>query len=175
MRPYIPVNSEGLEKVGLEWYFCIFSNITKVFSWEVKEIISILKELKTRGDGDCHNITAEVEKTVMDSGVKSGLVNVFIPGSTAALTTIEFEEGVVKDLSGAMERLIPKNIPYSHDERWQDGNGYSHVRAALIGPSLTIPFVNGKLQLGRWQQIVLLDFDNRSRNRQYLINILGEK
>ncbi len=107
--------------------------------------------------------------------MSSGLVNVFVPGSTAAVTTIEFEDGVVKDLSKAMERLIPKGIPYQHDERWQDGNGYSHVRAALIGPSLTIPFKNGKLQLGQWQQIVLLDFDNRSRNRQYLINILGEK
>jgi secondary thiamine-phosphate synthase enzyme len=111
---------------------------------------------------------------VRDSGINSGLVTVFIPGSTAAVTTIEFEEGVVEDLSGAMERLIPKNIPYQHNLRWQDGNGYSHVRAALIGPSLTVPFVDGKLQLGRWQQIVLLDFDNRSRNRQYLINILGE-
>ena len=105
----------------------------------------------------------------------SGLVNVFVPGSTAAITTIEFEEGVIYDLAGAMERLIPKNIPYQHDKRWQDQNGFSHVRAALIGPSLTVPFMNGELQLGRWQQIVLLDFDNRSRNRQYLINILGER
>ncbi|MFN3467970.1 MAG: secondary thiamine-phosphate synthase enzyme YjbQ [Candidatus Brocadiales bacterium] len=131
--------------------------------------------MKTRGDGDCHNITAEVEQAVRDSNLGSGLVNVFVPGSTAAITTIEFEEGVVYDLAGAMERLIPKNIPYQHDKRWQDQNGFSHVRAALIGPSLTVPFINGELQLGRWQQIVLLDFDNRSRNRQYLINILGEK
>ena len=108
--------------------------------------------------------------------MRSGLVTIFIPGSTAAVTTLEFEEGVVNDLAGAMERLIPKNIPYQHDERWQDRYGYSHVRAALMGPSLTVPFVNGGLQLGRWQQIVLIDFDNRSRNRQYLINILwGEK
>jgi secondary thiamine-phosphate synthase enzyme len=112
---------------------------------------------------------------VRDSNKSSGLVTVFVPGSTAAVTTIEFEEGVVKDLAGAMERLIPKGIPYQHDARWQDRNGYSHVRAALIGPSLTIPFINGKLQLGRWQQIVLLDFDNRSRNREYLINILGDR
>ncbi|MDI6760142.1 MAG: secondary thiamine-phosphate synthase enzyme YjbQ [Candidatus Brocadiaceae bacterium] len=131
------------------------------------------KELKTTGDGDCHNITPEVEQAVRDSGMRSGLVTIFIPGSTAAVTTLEFEEGVIKDLAGAMERLIPKNIPYQHDERWQDRNGYSHVRAALMGPSLTVPFINGGLQLGRWQQIVLIDFDNRSRNRQYLINILG--
>jgi len=136
-------------------------------------IITISKELKTKGDGDCHNITPEVEQAVRDSGMRSGLVNIFIPGSTAAVTTLEFEEGVIKDLAGAMERLIPKNIPYQHDERWQDRNGYSHVRAALMGPSLTVPFVNSGLQLGRWQQIVLIDFDNRSRNRQYLINILG--
>ncbi|MEK7241385.1 MAG: secondary thiamine-phosphate synthase enzyme YjbQ [Planctomycetota bacterium] len=147
--------------------------ITPPIVSEVRAIITISKELKTSGDGDCHNITPEVEQAVRDSGMRSGLVNIFIPGSTAAVTTLEFEEGVIKDLAGAMERLIPKNIPYQHDERWQDRNGYSHVRAALMGPSLTVPFVNGELQLGRWQQIVLIDFDNRSRNRQYLINILG--
>lgn len=147
--------------------------ITPPIVSEVRAIITISKELKTKGDGDCHNITPEVEQAVRDSGMRSGLVNIFIPGSTAALTTLEFEEGVINDLAGAMERLIPKNIPYQHDERWQDRNGYSHVRAALMGPSLTVPFVNSELQLGRWQQIVLIDFDNRSRNRQYLINILG--
>ncbi len=108
-----------------------------------------------------------------DSGLSSGLATVFIPGSTAAVTTIEFEEGVVNDLSVAMERLVPRDIAYKHNERWNDENGYSHIRAALLGPSLTIPFIHGKLLLGRWQQIVLLDFDNRSRSRQYLINILG--
>ncbi|HHT9152112.1 MAG TPA: secondary thiamine-phosphate synthase enzyme YjbQ [Candidatus Hypogeohydataceae bacterium YC40] len=129
--------------------------------------------MKTKGNGDCHNITAEVEEAVKDSGLSSGLATVFIPGSTAAVTTIEFEEGVVNDLSVAMERLVPRDIAYKHNERWNDENGYSHIRAALLGPSLTIPFIHGKLLLGRWQQIVLLDFDNRSRSRQYLINILG--
>ncbi|MDO8136686.1 MAG: secondary thiamine-phosphate synthase enzyme YjbQ [Candidatus Brocadiales bacterium] len=138
-------------------------------------IISISKEIKTKGNTDCHNITPEVAGAVKDSGLNSGIVTVFIPGSTAAVTTIEFEEGVVQDLSGALERLIPQGITYSHNERWQDGNGYSHVRAAFIGPSLTIPFLKGELQLGKWQQIVLIDFDNRGRNRRYLINIMGEK
>lgn len=137
-------------------------------------IISISKEIKTKGNTDCHNITLEVAGAVKDSGLNSGIVTVFIPGSTAAVTTIEFEEGVVQDLSGALERLIPQGITYRHNERWQDGNGYSHVRAAFIGPSLTIPFLKGELQLGKWQQIVLIDFDNRGRNRRYLINIMGE-
>ncbi|MCB7129563.1 MAG: YjbQ family protein, partial [Candidatus Brocadiales bacterium] len=113
-------------------------------------------------------------KAVRDSGITSGLVNVFIPGSTAGVTTIEFEDGVVSDLSGAMERLFPKGMSYKHNERWHDGNGFSHVRAAFLGPSLTVPFTDGKLQLGTWQQIVLLDFDNRKRERRYLINVMGD-
>ncbi|MFQ5863539.1 MAG: secondary thiamine-phosphate synthase enzyme YjbQ [Candidatus Brocadiales bacterium] len=138
-------------------------------------IISVSKEITTNGDTDCRNITPEVQETVKASGITSGLVTVFIPGSTAAVTTIEFEEGVVSDLSGALERLIPKDISYKHDKRWHDGNGFSHVRAAFLGPSLTVPFTDGELQLGTWQQIVLLDFDNRKRGRRYLINIMGEK
>lgn len=138
-------------------------------------IISVSKEIKTNGNTDCRNITAEVQEAVRSSGITSGVVTVFIPGSTAAVTTIEFEEGVVSDLSGALERLIPKDISYNHDKRWHDGNGFSHVRAAFLGPSLTVPFTDGKLQLGTWQQIVLLDFDNRRRERRYLINIIGEE
>lgn len=138
-------------------------------------VISVSKEIKTSGIADCHNITTAVQEAVTGSGLSSGIVTVFVPGSTAAVTTIEFEEGVVNDLARAIERLIPQGINYQHNERWQDGNGYSHVRAAFIGPSLTIPFMKGELQLGRWQQIVLIDFDNRSRQRQYLINIMGEK
>ncbi len=137
-------------------------------------IVSISKEIETNGYSDCRDITPEVEKAVRDSGITSGLVNVFIPGSTAGVTTIEFENGVVSDLSGAMERLFPKGMSYKHNERWHDGNGFSHVRAAFLGPSLTVPFTDGKLQLGTWQQIVLLDFDNRKRERRYLINVMGD-
>ncbi|MFQ5956902.1 MAG: secondary thiamine-phosphate synthase enzyme YjbQ [Candidatus Brocadiales bacterium] len=138
-------------------------------------IVSISKEIKTNGDTDCRNITSEVQEAVKASDITSGVVTVFIPGSTAAVTTIEFEDGVVCDLSSALERLIPKDMAYKHNERWNDGNGFSHIRAAFLGPSLTVPFTDGELQLGTWQQIVLLDFDNRKRERRYLINIMGEK
>ncbi len=138
-------------------------------------IISISKEIETNGYTDCRNITPEVENAVGNSGITSGIATVFVPGSTAGVTTIEFEDGVVSDLSGALERLIPKDMNYEHNKRWHDGNGFSHVRAAFLGPSLTVPFADGKLQLGTWQQIVLLDFDNRKRTRRYLINIMGDK
>lgn len=136
--------------------------------------VSISRQISTKGYTDCHNITKEVQEAVSASGVKSGIVTVFIPGSTAGLTTIEYEEGAVSDLVEAIERLIPQGIQYKHDKKWGDGNGFSHVRASFLGPSITVPLVNGELQLGTWQQIMLIDFDNRSRNRKYLISILGE-
>jgi secondary thiamine-phosphate synthase enzyme len=106
--------------------------------------------------------------------VREGTVTVFVSGSTAALTTIEYESGVLEDLKQAIARMAPEGIPYAHDRRWGDGNGYAHVRAALLGPSLAIPVVGGGLALGAWQQIVLLDFDNRARKREILLQILGE-
>lgn len=136
--------------------------------------VSISRQISTKGYADCHNITKEVQEAVSASGIKSGIVTVFIPGSTAGLTTIEYEEGAVSDFVEAIERLIPQGIEYKHDKKWGDGNGFSHVRASFLGPSITVPLVNGELQLGTWQQIMLIDFDNRSRNRKYLISILGE-
>jgi len=109
------------------------------------------------------------------SGVAHGLLTLFTPGSTAALSTIEFETGVVNDLKAAIERLFPRNIAYEHDRRWGDGNGYSHVRAAFLKPSLSIPLADGRLELGTWQQIVLLDFDNRPRQRRILGQVMGVK
>ncbi len=138
-------------------------------------IVCVSKEIATKGYSDCHDITPEVQEAVGSSGITSGIVTVFIPGSTAGVTTIEFEDGVVSDLSGAVERLFPKDMTYKHNERWHDGNGFSHVRAAFLGPSITVPFTDGKLQLGTWQQIVLVDFDNRKRQRRYTINIMGER
>jgi secondary thiamine-phosphate synthase enzyme len=99
---------------------------------------------------------------------------VFVPGSTAGITTIEFESGVIEDLKKAIERIAPQGIPYAHDARWRDGNGFSHVRAALLGPAITVPFDEGQLQLGTWQQIILIDFDNRPRTREVIVQILGE-
>ena len=126
---------------------------------------------KTTGDTDIIDITQLVVKKVKESEVREGAVTLFIPGSTAALTTIEFESGVVNDLRKAIDRIAPADLYYEHDERWGDGNGYAHVRAALIGPSLHIPIINGEMTLGTWQQIVLVDFDNRPRERRIMIQI----
>jgi secondary thiamine-phosphate synthase enzyme len=106
--------------------------------------------------------------------MRNGLVTVFVPGSTAGITTIEYEPGVVEDLKKAIERLAPQNIHYDHDARWGDGNGFAHVRASLLGPSLTVPFQEGNLLVGTWQQIVLVDFDNRPRNREIIVQVTGE-
>ena len=130
--------------------------------------------LETKGFGDVIDVTREVAQGVESSKVSSGIVTVFVPGSTAGITTIEYESGAVSDLKKAFERQAPVDMHYDHDARWGDGNGFSHVRAALMGASLTIPFIQGRLQLGTWQQIVLCDFDNRPRSREVLVQILGE-
>ena len=122
---------------------------------------------------DVIDITGPVSKKVQSSGITDGQVLVFVPGSTAALTTIEFEGGVIEDLKEAVSRIAPEGIFYRHDARWGDGNGYAHVRAALLGPSLMIPVVGGVMVLGTWQQIILLDFDNRPRKRQVLVQVSG--
>ena len=123
---------------------------------------------------DVIDVTGEVAREVRQSNVRDGAVTLFIPGSTAGLTTIEFESGVINDLKKAIERMAPEDIYYAHNERWGDGNGYSHVRAAIFGPSLHIPIVDGKMTLGTWQQIVLLDFDNRPRKRRIVVQISRE-
>ncbi|HZV46094.1 MAG TPA: secondary thiamine-phosphate synthase enzyme YjbQ [Thermodesulfovibrionales bacterium] len=134
------------------------------------EIIS----LSTKGFSDVIDISDKVEKIVNDSGIQNGLVTVFCSGSTGGITTIEYESGVINDLKKAIEKIAPSNIPYEHDKRWGDGNGFSHVRAALMKPSLGIPVIKGKLSLGTWQQIVFIDFDNRGRNRTIIVHVMGE-
>jgi secondary thiamine-phosphate synthase enzyme len=130
--------------------------------------------LTTHGEGDIIDLTAGVRSAVAESGVDEGLVNLFITGSTAALTTIEFEPGVLSDLKRALSVMAPDDIPYEHDRAWGDGNGRSHVKAALVGPSLTIPFRKGVLLTGTWQQIVLLELDTRStRQRTVHVTVLG--
>ncbi len=131
-------------------------------------------ELSSRGFSDVIDITRKVESIVHESGITTGLVSVFVPGSTASVTTIEYESGVVEDLKEAIERLVPSNKTYKHDQRWGDGNGFSHIRAALLKPGLTVPLVSGKLTLGTWQQIVFIDFDNRPRKRSLVVQVLGE-
>ncbi|MDQ5823756.1 MAG: secondary thiamine-phosphate synthase enzyme YjbQ [Chloroflexota bacterium] len=128
----------------------------------------------TRGDGHTVDITTEVEKVIREAGVGSGVVTLFVVGSTAGLTTIEFEPGAVADLGRVFEKLAPRDAEYQHELRWHDDNGHSHVRAALLGPSLSVPFVSGKLVLGTWQQIVVVDFDTRPRKREVVAQILGE-
>ncbi len=130
--------------------------------------------LSTRGFSDIVDITDHVSSAVGRSKMGNGLVTVFCPGSTGSVTTIEYETGVVSDLQKTIEKIVPSNVPYDHDRRWGDGNGFSHVRAALMKPSLTIPLIKGKLALGTWQQVVFIDFDNRSRKRNLIVQITGE-
>ena len=132
-------------------------------------------EVKTTGGTDILDLTTAVAAEVEQSGVTEGLLTLFISGSTAALTTIEFESGVVNDLREAIDRLFPREIPYEHDRRWGDGNGYAHVRAAFMKPSLSIPIAGGRPLLGTWQQIVLLDFDNRPRQRSIMGQVIGSR
>ena len=131
--------------------------------------------VSTKGFCDFHDLTPGVERAARESGIAEGIVTVLVPGSTAGITTIEFESGALRDLRRAIERLAPENIPYDHDARWGDGNGFAHVRAALLGPSLSVPLSRGDLQLGTWQQIVLVDFDNRPREREVLVHIMGQE
>ncbi len=130
--------------------------------------------VKTTAKTDIIDLTPQVQKEIERSPVRNGALTLFIPGSTAALTTIEYESGVINDLREAIERMAPEDLYYEHNARWGDGNGYSHVRSALLGPSLHVPIIDGKLILGTWQQIVLLDFDNRPRERQIIMQMLGE-
>lgn len=130
--------------------------------------------IQTNGEIDIVDITSDVIEVVNKSKIKDGIACIFISGSTGALTTIEYEPGLIQDLPQALERIIPKNINYKHHQTWHDDNGHSHVRASLIGPSLTIPINNGKLIYGTWQQLVFIELDTRSRNRNIFVQIVGE-
>lgn len=129
---------------------------------------------RTHGNGHMVDLTAELARCVASSGIRTGVCHVFAIGSTAALTTIEMEPGLAHDLPVAMERIAPEDAPYEHEARWHDDNGHSHVRASLVGPSLTAPVREGQLALGTWQQVVLIDFDTRPRERTVLVTALGE-
>ena len=131
-------------------------------------------EISTKGQGDAHDVTAVVARAVSESGLQAGIVTVFVVGSTAGVTTIEFESGAIHDLNAVFEELAPRGGEYQHHLRWGDDNGSSHVRAALQGPSVTIPFRNRELMLGQWQQIAVLEFDTRPRRREIVIQIVGD-
>ena len=131
-------------------------------------------EISTKGQGDARDVTAQITAAVSASHLQSGIVTVFVVGSTAGVTTIEFERGAIADLNGVLERLAPRDGEYRHHLRWGDDNGSSHVRAALLGPSITVPFVDGTLTLGTWQQVMLLEFDTRPRKRDLVVQVIGE-
>ncbi|MCX6004903.1 MAG: secondary thiamine-phosphate synthase enzyme YjbQ [Chloroflexi bacterium] len=131
-------------------------------------------QISTNGQGDTINVTPDIAREVNNSGISNGSVTVFIPGSTAGITTIEFEPGLMIDMKDMWDRIIPSNIDYEHNKAWGDGNGHSHIRASLQGPSITIPFINKRLTLGTWQQIIIVDFDVRPRSREVILQIMGE-
>ena len=137
-------------------------------------IVTKTLKVKSKGENDMIDISEETIDSVLESGIKNGNVTVFVSGSTAALTTIEFEPGLQKDFPEMLSRLAPNDLEYGHEKMWHDGNGRSHVKASLVGPSLTIPFTNGQLLLGTWQQIVLVELDTRSRRRNLVVQIIGE-
>ncbi len=134
------------------------------------------EQIEVDVDGYCDivDITASMNEAVMNSGFISGTITAFCPGSTGAITTIEYEPGLLKDLPEFFEKLIPSDKNYHHDDTWHDGNGFSHLRAALMKPDITVPFIAGKLTLGTWQQVVFLNFDNKSRRRSLILQVMGE-
>jgi len=137
-------------------------------------IFSDYVNISTGGKNEIADITGDVRLILKNSGVSAGSILVFVPGATGAVTTIEFEPGLARDFPALMERLIPENITYLHNETWHDGNGHSHLRASLIGPSLTIPVIDAELVLGTWQQIIFLEFDNKPHNRRIVVQVSGE-
>lgn len=137
-------------------------------------IFSDFININTRGENEMVDITGDVRLILKDSGVAEGSILIFVPGATGALTTIEFEPGLIKDFPDLMEKLIPENMDYLHNETWHDGNGHSHLRASLVGPSLTVPVIDGEPALGTWQQIIFLEFDNKPHQRRIIVQVSGE-
>ena len=137
-------------------------------------VITKTIQVRSKGQDDMINITEETTKVIKESKLKDGIVTVFVSGSTAAVTTIEYEPGLKQDFPKMLSRIAPKEIEYEHQKMWHDGNGHSHVRASLVGPSLTVPFKGGDLMLGTWQQIVLLELDTRQRDRKVILQLIGE-
>lgn len=137
-------------------------------------IITTQISVSTKGFTDIHDLTPKVRAALRETKMQNGAATIFVSGSTAGITTIEHEPGLLQDLPAAFEKLAPMNAQYAHDNTWHDGNGYAHVRAALLGPSLVVPFAEGELLLGTWQQIVLIDFDNRPRRREIIAQFSGE-
>jgi secondary thiamine-phosphate synthase enzyme len=139
-----------------------------------KMVINKTIHIQTKGNCDMIDITTQIAQEINNSSINDGIATIFVSGSTAGISTIEYEGGLVSDFKSMWERNVPQNISYHHDLRWEDGNGYSHVRASLLGPSLVVPFANKKMTLGTWQQIIVVDFDNRPRSREIILQLFGE-
>lgn len=137
------------------------------------KIKTIRLELKTKGENDMVDLTSKISEALVKSGFSEGFVNIFVSGSTGAVTTIEYEDGLLKDFPAMLERVAPKRIAYEHEKRWHDGNGHSHVKAALVGPGLTVPFQNSRLLLGTWQQIIFIELDIHPRTRELVVQLAG--
>jgi secondary thiamine-phosphate synthase enzyme len=146
----------------------------KIADEDTMKVISDSITFATQGFNDVKDLTGMISQRLLANRLKSGIVTIFVPGSTGGLTTIEYEPGVIEDFANVLEKVVPSDVPYQHDRKWGDGNGFSHVRSALIGPSLTVPFDEGKLSVGTWQQVVFIDFDNRPRSRTLMLQFLGE-
>jgi secondary thiamine-phosphate synthase enzyme len=137
-------------------------------------VLTKIIQIQSKGEMDIINITNQASAAIGQSNIKNGIITVFVSGSTAAVTTIEYEPGLIYDFPEMLSRVAPKDIQYKHDNTWHDGSGHSHVRASLLGPSLTIPIVEGNMSLGTWQQLVLLELDTRARNRNVILQLIGE-
>ena len=137
-------------------------------------VVTKYMQLKTRGNSDMTDITGNVNEAIESSGIRDGIVTVFVPGSTGAVSTVEYEPGLIKDIPKALERIVPSNISYDHNKTWGCDNGLSHVKATLMGPSLTVPFTEGRMILGTWQQVVFIDLDTRGRDRKLVLQIMGD-
>ena len=137
-------------------------------------VVSKSIQIRSKGENDMIDLTDQISEFVGDSGISNGIVTIFVSGSTGSITTIEFEPGLIKDFPEMLSRIAPKNLDYGHEQMWHDGNGHSHVKASLVGPSLTVPFSNGELLLGTWQQIVFLELDTSARTRNLVLQIIGE-
>ena len=137
-------------------------------------IITKTISIHSKGENDMVDLTTPTSEAIVETKLKDGIVTIFVAGSTAAITTIEYEPGLQADFPQMLSRIAPKNVHYAHDKTWHDGNGHSHVRASLVGPSLTLPFKNNNLMLGTWQQIVLIEMDTRKRERKIVLQIIGE-
>ena len=137
-------------------------------------VVSKSIQIRSKGENDMIDLTDQISEFVGDSRISNGIVTIFVSGSTGSITTIEFEPGLIKDFPEMLSRIAPKNLDYGHEQMWHDGNGHSHVKASLMGPSLTVPFSNGELLLGTWQQIVFLELDTRARTRNLVLQIIGE-